>query len=203
MNFTAIKHVALVAIAAISLSACGINSVPTAEEAAKAKWADVEASFQKRSNLLSNLGEIATSASDREGGILTDVIEARSKATSVQLSTDDLSDPAKMQQYQEAQNQLSQGLGRLLVNVERYPELKSNDNFLMLQGQAEGIENKIRIAIRDYNEAVRVYNTTIRTFPDTIGANLIHGAEPMEPYTAVTEGAEVAEDLDLGRDSAN
>lgn len=202
MNFTKLRRFALLAAASLGLAACGINSVPTAEEAAKAKWADVEAAFQERANLLNNLGEIATSASDREGGILTDVIEARSKATSIQVSADDLNDTAKMEQFAEAQNELSKGLGRLLVNVERYPELKSNDNFLMLQGQAEGIENKIRIAIKDYNEAVRVYNTTIRTFPDTIGANLIHGAEPMTPYSAVTEGAEVAQELDLGREGS-
>lgn len=202
MKLAFIPRAALAVAAAMTLSACGINSVPTAEENAKAKWADVEAAFQERANLLNNLGEIATSASDREGGILTDVIEARSKATSIQVSADDLNDTAKMEQFAEAQNELSKGLGRLLVNVERYPELKSNDNFLMLQGQAEGIENKIRIAIKDYNEAVRVYNTTIRTFPDTIGANLIHGAEPMTPYSAVTEGAEVAQELDLGREGS-
>lgn len=201
MNFSTIRRLAFAAIATIGLAACGINSVPTAEEAAKAKWADVEAAFQARANLLGNLGEIAKSASDREGQILTDVIEARAKATSVQISADDLNDPAKMEQFQAAQGELSKGLGRLMVNVERYPTLKSNDNFLMLQGQAEGIENKIRISIKDYNEAVRVYNTTIRTFPDTIGANLIHGAEPLVPYTSVTEGAEVAEQLDLGPDS--
>ena len=201
MKLAFVPRAAMAVAAAMSLAACGINSVPTAEENAKAKWADAEASFQERANLLNNLGEIATSASDREGGILTDVIEARSKATSIQVSADDLNDPEKMAQFSAAQNELSKGLGRLLVNVEQYPTLKSNDNFLMLQGQAEGIENKIRIAIRDYNEAVRQYNTTIRTFPDTIGANLIHGAEPMAPYSAVTEGAEVAQELDLGRDS--
>ncbi|MDN3644866.1 LemA family protein [Pontixanthobacter aestiaquae] len=203
MNLRNFGRFTIAALASLTLAACGINSVPAAEETAKAKWADVEAAFQARANLLSNLGEIATSASDREGGILTDVIEARAKATSVQISADDLNDPAKMEAFQSAQNSLGSGLGRLLVNVERYPELKSNDNFVMLQGQAEGIENKIRIAIKDYNEAVRVYNTTIRTFPDTIGANIIHGAEPMVPYTAVSEGAEVAEDLDLGRDSGS
>ena len=200
MNLRNFGRYSLAALASLTLAACGINSVPTAEEAAKAKWADVEAAFQERANLLGNLGEIATSASDREGDILTDVIEARAKATSVQISADDLNDPAKMEAFQSAQNSLGSGLSRLLVNVERYPELKSNDNFLMLQGQAEGIENKIRIAIKDYNEAVRVYNTTIRTFPDTIGANIIHGAEPMAPYSAVSEGAEVAEQLDLGRE---
>lgn len=201
MNFQTLKRLTIVTAASFGLAACGINSVPTAEEAAKAKWADVEANFQARSNLLANLGEIATSASDREGGILTDVIEARAKATSIQVSADDLGDSDKMAEFQAAQNQLGKGLGRLLVNVERYPELKSNDNFVMLQGQAEGIENKIRIAIKDYNESVRVYNTTIRTFPDTIGANIIHGAEPMVPYSAVTEGAEEAATLDLGADS--
>ncbi|GAA4644364.1 LemA family protein [Pontixanthobacter gangjinensis] len=201
MNFSNIRRLAFVAIASLGLAACGINSVPAAEETAKAKWADVEAAFQSRANLLGNLGEIASSASDREGQILTDVIEARAKATSIQVSADDLNDPAKMEQFQAAQGELSKGLGRLMVNVEQYPTLKSNDNFLMLQGQVEGIENKIRISVRDYNEAVRVYNTTIRTFPDTIGANLIHGAEPLVPYTSVTEGAEVAEQLDLGPDS--
>ena len=188
----------VVALAALSLAACGINSVPTAEENAKAKWADVQAAFQERANLIPNLAEVAKGAAEQEKGILTGVIEARAKATSIQLSADDLNDPAKMAQFQAAQAQLSSslaGLGRLLVNVERYPELKSITNYQMLQSQLEGQENRIRIAIRDYNEAVRDYNTRVRTFPEMIGA-MIRGLGPMVPYEAVTPGAEVAPSLE-------
>lgn len=189
----------LAAAAATSLSACGINTVPTAEETAKARWADVQAAFQERANLVPNLATVAKSAAEQERGILTDVIEARAKATSIQLSADDLTDPAKMAQFQAAQNELSgslAGLGRLLVNVERYPELKSITNYQMLQSQLEGQENRIRIAIRDYNGAVQSYNTTVRTFPAIIAAKLIYGAEPMVPYQAVTPGAETAPSLE-------
>lgn len=194
-------RLAFAAAASLALAACGINSVPAAEEEAKAKWADVQAAFQERANLIPNLAEVAQTASEREGTILTDVVEARAKATSINVSTDDLNDPAKMQEFQAAQGQLGQGLGRLLANFEAYPELQSTVNFQMLQSQLEGQENRIRITLRDYNEAVRKYNTTIRTFPDTIGANIIHGAEPMVPYESVTEGAEVAPTLDMSSDN--
>ena len=187
----------IVALAALALSACGINSVPTAEEAAKAKWADVQAAFQERANLVPNLAEVAKSAAEQERAILTDVIDARAKATSVQLSADDLNDPAKMQQFQQAQEQLGAGLGRLLANFERYPDLKSIANYQMLQSQLEGQENRIRVAIRDYNAAVQDYNTRVRTFPEMIGA-MIRGMKPMVPYAAVTPGAEVAPTLDMG-----
>jgi LemA protein len=193
------RRFAFAALAAGSLAGCGINSVPTAEEAAKARWADVQAAFQERANLVPNLAAVAKGAADQERGILTGVVEARAKATSVQLSTEDLNDPAKMAQFQAAQNQLSsslQGLGRLLVNVERYPELKSITNYQMLQSQLEGQENRIRVAIRDYNGAVQEYNTTIRTFPSAIGAKLFYGAKPMVPYQATTPGAEVAPSLE-------
>ena len=186
----------IVALAALALSACGINSVPTAEEAAKAKWADVQAAFQERANLVPNLAEVAKSAAEQERAILTDVIDARAKATSVQLSADDLNDPAKMQQFQQAQEQLGAGLGRLLANFERYPDLKSIANYQMLQSQLEGQENRIRVAIRDYNAAVQDYNTRVRTFPEMIGA-MIRGMKPMVPYAAVTPGAEVAPTLDM------
>ncbi len=192
-------RLALVALAASALSACGINSVPTAEENAKARWADVQAAFQERANLIPNLTAVAKGAATQEKEILTGVVEARAKATSVQLSADDLSDPAKMAQFQAAQNQLSgslAGLGRLLVNVERYPELKSITNYQMLQSQLEGQENRIRVAIRDYNGAVQQYNTEVRTFPSLIAAKLIYGAKPMVPYQAVTPGAEVAPSLE-------
>lgn len=187
------------AVAAATLAGCGINSVPTAEEQAKAKWADVQAAFQERANLVPNLAAVAKGAAEQEKGILVGVMEARAKATSIQLSGDDLTDPAKMREFQAAQNQLSGtlgGFGRLLANVEAYPQLKSIDNYQMLQSQLEGQENRIRITIRDYNEAVRAYNTTIRTFPDAIGAKVIYGAKPMVPYQATTPGAETAPSLE-------
>ncbi|MEL6530340.1 MAG: LemA family protein [Pseudomonadota bacterium] len=200
MNFKSITRGALVAAASLSLAACGINSVPTAEENAKAKWADVEAQFQRRANLIPNLAEVAQGAAENERGILTEVTEARARATSINVTADDLGDTAKMEEFAAAQGQLGQGLGRLLASFEAYPQIQSNQNFLALQSQLEGTENRIAVAIRDYNEAVRNYNTTIRTFPDTIGANIIHGAEPLAPYSAVTEGAEAAPQLDLTSD---
>ncbi len=188
-----------VVVGSVALASCGINSVPTAEENARAKWADVEAAFQERANLLGNLQEIAMASSEEERATLEGVIEARASATrpEIQLDSDDLNNPEAMAQYQQAQNTFGGALSRLMVVQEQYPELQSQQNFGRKMVQVEGIENRIRISIRDYNEAVRQYNTTIRTFPDTIGANIIHGAEPMVMYEAVTEGAEVAEDLDM------
>jgi len=185
--------------AALALAGCGINAIPTQEEAAKAKWADVQAAFQERANLIPNLAAVAKGAAEQEKGILVGVTEARAKATSIQISGDDLKDPAKVKQFQDAQNQLSSSLGglsRLLANSEAYPEVKSITNYQMLQSQLEGQENRIRVALRDYNGAVQQYNTTIRTFPDAIGAKVFYGAKPMVPYQAVTPGAEVAPSLE-------
>lgn len=187
----------IVAAAALALSACGINSVPAAEENAKAKWADVEAQFQRRANLIPNLVEVAQGAAENERAILTEVTEARARATAINVDASDLGDADKMAEFAAAQGQLGQGLGRLLASFEAYPQIQSNQNYLALQSQLEGTENRIAVAIRDYNESVRQYNTTIRTFPDTIGANIIHGAEPLAPYEAATEGAEVAPEIDL------
>ena len=189
----------LLTAAALSLASCGINSVPTAEENAKAKWADVQAAFQERANLIPNLANIVKGAAAQENKTLTAVIEARARATSpnIQVNPDDLANPAKMAAFQSAQNQLSGSLSRLLVSVEQYPQLKSQEGYLKLQDQLEGQENRVRITLRDYNEAVRAYNTTIRTFPDIIGAKIIHGAQPMIPYQATTQGAETAPKLDM------
>lgn len=194
-----VRGMALAAVA-LSLSACGVNSVPAAEEEAKAKWADVEVQYQRRANLIPNLAEITKSAAASERAILTEVIEARASATSINITADNLDDPAKMEEYAAAQGQLSRGIGRLLASVEAYPQIQSNENFLALQSQLEGTENRIAVAIRDYNEAVRQYNTTIRTFPDAIGANIIHGAKPMVAFKAVTEGANVAPTLNMSQD---
>ena len=192
----------LAVFAATALAGCGVNTVPTAEENAKAKWADVQAAFQERANLIPNLAEVVKASGEQERAILTGVMEARAKATSpqVQISAEDLDDPQKVAAYQAAQNQLSAslgGLGRLLANVEAYPELKSIGNYTTLMSQLEGQENRIRVAIRDYNGAVQQYNTTVRTFPAVIAAKVIYGAKPMVPYQAVTPGAEVAPKIDL------
>lgn len=198
MRITFLKFL-LLPVAAASLAGCGINSIPTAEENAKAKWADVQAAFQERANLIPNLANIVKSAAAQENKTLTEVIQARAQATApnIQVNPDDLSNPAKMAAFQAAQNQLSGSLSRLLVSVEQYPQLKSQEGYLKLQDQLEGQENRVRITLRDYNEAVRGYNTTIRTFPDIIGAKIIHGAKPMVPYQATTQGAETAPTLDM------
>ena len=185
-------------VMAVALSGCGMNSVPTAEENAKAKWADVQAAYQRRANLIPNLEATVKGAAASEKAILTDVVNARAKATSVQVSADDLSDPAKMQQFAAAQGQLSGSLGRLLANVEAYPNLKSQDNFQTFMSQLEGTENRINIAIGDYNKAVEAYNVRIRTFPDAIGAKVFYGAKPMTPYQATTPGAENAPKVNFG-----
>ncbi|MDE0933808.1 MAG: LemA family protein [Novosphingopyxis baekryungensis] len=174
----------IAALAASLLSACGINSVPTAEENANARWADVEAAYQRRADLIPNLANTAERFAEQERTVLTEVTEARARATSVQVNADDLSDPEKMQQFGAAQGQLGQSLGRLLASFEAYPDLKSNQNFLALQNELERTENRINIARRDYNQAVQDYNTTIRTFPDIIGAKIVHGAEPLVPFEA-------------------
>ena len=197
MTFKTFSRGLLVAAGSLSLAACGINSVPTAEEAAKAKWGDVEAAFQSRTNLLPNIEALVKSARQGEEDIFVGVAEARSKAGQVKISAEDLDDPAKMAQYAEAQNALGSGLSRLFATVESNPDPKFTSNIQTAQDQVEGAENRIRIAIRDYNAAVQEYNTTIRTFPDSIGANIIHGAEPMVPYKAASEGAETAKQLDL------
>ncbi|MDQ1232205.1 MULTISPECIES: LemA family protein [unclassified Sphingomonas] len=185
-------------VMAVALSGCGMNSVPTAEENAKAKWADVQAAYQRRANLIPNLEATVKGAAASEKSILTEVINARARATSVQVSADDISDPAKMQQFAQAQGQLSGSLGRLLANVEAYPNLKSQDNFQTFMSQLEGTENRINIAIGDYNKAVQDYNTRIRTFPDAIGAKVFYGAKPITPYQATTPGAENAPKVNFG-----
>lgn len=190
--FSRLSKFALVAVAAAGLASCGVNSIPTAEEQAKAKWADVQNQYQRRADLVPNLVATVKGYAKQEQDTLVKVTEARAKATSVQISRDDVSDPAKMAAYSQAQGQLSQGLGRLLASVEAYPDLKSNQNFLALQSQLEGTENRIAVARRDYNEAVREYNTTIRTFPAVIGAKVIYGSKPMVPFEATTPGADTA-----------
>ncbi|UKK84159.1 LemA family protein [Sphingopyxis sp. BSN-002] len=189
----------IVPVAALSLSACGINSVPTKEEAAKAKWANVEAAYQRRADLIPNLVETAKGAAGIEKSTLESVVQARASATQVKLSTDDLNDPAKVEAFRQAQGQVSNSLGRLLVTMEAYPDLKSQGRFADLQTQLEGTENRITTAINDYNGAVQDYNTTIRTFPDIIGAKIVHGAQPMTPYKAISPNADTAPKVNFGQ----
>lgn len=190
---------ALIAAGAAMLASCGINSVPTKEEAAKAAWANVESAYQRRADLIPNLVSTVRGAAAAEEDTLTGVIEARSRATSIQLSTDDLDDPAKFQQFEAAQGELGSALSRLMVTVERYPELQSQQRFGDLMVALEGSENRIETARVRYNEAVQDYNTTIRTFPDIVGAKVIHGAEPMQTFSA-KPGADEAPTVDFGNE---
>lgn len=182
-------RVALVGLLGLALAGCGYNNVPTLEERAKASWSEVQNQYQRRADLIPNLVETVKGFAAQEKEVLTAVVEARAKASQVQVDASTVNDPAKFKEFQDAQNQLSGALGRLLVTVERYPELKSNQNFLALQSQLEGTENRVTVARRDYIQAVQAYNTEIRTFPGVIWAKLFWGAKPMETFTA-TAGAE-------------
>ena len=190
-------------VSLVFVSACGVNSIPTAEEDAKAKWADVQASFQRRANLVPNLVETVRASAASEQTILTGVTQARADATRITVTPEQLGDPAAMQRFAEAQSRLSAAIIPLQRLQEAYPELRSQQNFATLMQQLEGTENRINIAIRDYNEAVRAYNTEIRTFPSVIGATIIYGSDPMVPYQAVTPGAEVAPQVNFDRPAGN
>lgn len=179
----------LAPVAAASLSGCGVNSIPTAEENAKAKWADVQAAYQRRANLIPNLVATVKGAAASEQTILVGVTQARADATKIQVSGDQLTDPAAMQRFADAQNRVTLSLQRL---QEAYPQLQSQGDYKILMDQIEGTENRININIHDYNEAVQNYNTTIRTFPAVIGAKVIYGSKPMQPFQATTPNAEVA-----------
>ena len=181
------SFVVLMAIAA-SLSACGYNVVPTKEEAAKAAWAEVQNQYQRRADLVPNLVATVQGYAKQEKDVLTQVTEARAKATSIHLDASDLSDPEKVKQMQQAQAQLSGALGRLLAISENYPDLKSNQNFLALQSQLEGTENRITVARKDYITAVQDFNTALRTFPTVLWAQTVfRSTKPLVPFTADTE----------------
>ena len=196
MSVIASLRAAFVALAALSLTACGINSVPAAEEEAKARWADVQSAYQRRADLIPNLVESVRGAAASESQILTEVTDARARATSINITTQDLSNPEEFRRFQDAQNELTQALGQLRTVVENYPQLQSQARFADLMTALEGSENRINTARDRYNEAVRAYNTTIRTFPDIIGARVIHGAEPMVPFEA-TAAAQTAPTVNL------
>lgn len=189
---------ALLAVLPLSLTACGVNTIPTKQEFAKAKWADVQNDYQRRSDLIPNLVATVKGYATQERTVLDEVTQARASATAVKVDASTITDPAKFQQFEAAQNNLSGVLGRLLVANERYPELKSNENFMALQSQLEGTENRITVARRDYNEAVRDYNTSLRTFPTALWANTFYsGAKPMALFTA-NAAAQSAPVVDFG-----
>jgi LemA protein len=169
----------------LSVSGCGYNTIPTLEEQAKAKWADVQNQYQRRADLIPNLVATVQGYAKQEKDVLTSVVEARAKATSVRIDASQLTDPDKLKQFQDAQGQLSGALGRLLAVSENYPDLKSNQNFLALQSQLEGTENRISVARRDYIEAVRAYNLSLKTFPSLLwAATFFRGNKPLAEFTA-------------------
>lgn len=178
----------LVVLLALFVSGCGINNIPTLEEQAKAKWADVQNNYQRRADLIPNLVETVKGYAKQERDVLEAVINARARATQIQVNANTVTDPDTFKKFQEAQAQLSGALGRLIATVENYPDLKSNQNFLALQSQLEGTENRIAIARRDYIEAVRAYNTELRTWPGIIWAKTVYSShKPMETFTATPE----------------
>jgi len=190
----------LAPLAALSLAGCGINSVPTAEEQVNAKWGDLQADYQRRADLIPNLVATVKGYAQQEKSVLTEVTEARASATRVQLNASDLSDPAKVQAFTEAQGRLTQAIIPLQRLQEAYPDLKSNANFMALQDQLEGTENRIEVARRDYNESVRQYNTLIRTFPTAVGAKVFYGAKPKVPFEAAA-AAQTAPTVSFGNAS--
>jgi LemA protein len=174
----------------LSLSSCGYNTIPTLQEQAKARWSDVQNQYQRRADLIPNLVSTVQGFAAQEKNVLTAVVEARAKATQIKVDASDLTDPDKIKAFQDAQAQLTGALGRLLAVSENYPELKSNANFLALQSQLEGTENRISVARRDYIDAVRAFNTALRTFPTILWAKTAFaGEKPMAEFTATT-GAE-------------
>ncbi|WP_299193491.1 LemA family protein [uncultured Erythrobacter sp.] len=196
MNLRNFGRGIIIAAVSLTLAACGINSVPTKQEAANAQWGNVESAMQRRHDLIPNLVSVAEAAAISERDILTGVLEARSRAMGVNITTEGLMDADEFQQVQQAENQLTQALGQFRSVVEAYPELQSNQNFRDLIVALDESENLINTERVRYNEAAQDYNTTIRTFPDTIGANIIHGAEPME-YFEAEAGAEQAPDVEF------
>ena len=188
------KRLTLIFLALVTLaglSGCGYNTMQAKEEAVLAAWGDVEASYQRRADLVPNLVEVVKGYAKHEADTLKAVTEARAKVGSVQVTKDTLNDPKAMQNFQQAQNQLSGALSRLMVVVERYPDLKANQNFMDLQNQLEGTENRINVARVRYNQSVQDFNTSIRTFPNSLTNSLLLHLQRKEPYKA-EEGAKVA-----------
>ena len=183
---------------ALGLGGCGVNTIPTLEEQAKAKLSDVNNQYQRRADLIPNLVETVRGYARQERETLEAVINARAKATSIQLTPETATDPEKFKQFQDAQAQLSGALGRLIAVSESYPDLKSNQNFLALQSQLEGTENRIAVARRDHIESVRAYNTELRTFPGRLWAMVLYQDAAPLPVFAADPAARQAPKVSFG-----
>jgi len=184
-SWSSLRAVAFAALLGFSVSGCGYNTIPTDEEAAKAKWSEVQNQYQRRADLIPNLVATVQGYAKQEKDVLIGVTEARAKATSVKIDASTITDPDKLKQFEQAQSQLSGALGRLLAVSENYPDLKSNQNFLALQSQLEGTENRITVARKDYIEAVRAFNLDLETFPTLIWAKTVFsGKKPLATFTA-------------------
>ncbi|THD58587.1 LemA family protein [Phenylobacterium sp.] len=182
---TRLARAALLLIAPLILAGCGYNAIPTQQIAAQSAWAEVQNQYQRRSDLIPNLVNTVKGYAAQEKSTLVEVTEARASATQVKVDASTITNPAQFQAYQQAQDKLSGVLGRLMMIQEKYPDLKSNENFMALQSQLEGTENRIAIARRDYNQAVQTYNTTLVTFPQVLWAKSLHAdAKPMQLFTA-------------------
>ena len=180
-----LRSFAIATLLGLSVASCGYNTIPTLDENAKAKWAEVQAQYQRRADLIPNLVATVQGYAKQEKDVLTQVAEARAKATQIKVDASSLTDPDKVKQFQDAQAQLSGALGRLLAVSEAYPDLKSNANFLALQSQLEGTENRINVARRDYIEAARDFNLALRTFPTVLWAKTLFSSEkPLAEFTA-------------------
>lgn len=203
MTFTRwMARLALLIAMPLMLAACGINTIPTQEERAKAQWAEVQNQYQRRADLIPNLVATVKGYAAQESNVLIGVTQARANSLQVRSDPGITQDPAAFQRYAAAQNNLSLALAPMRVLQEAYPDLKSNENFLALQSQLEGTENRITVARKDYNEAVRDYNTTLRTFPQIIWAKTVHGgSKPMELFQA-TATAQSAPTVDFGAPAA-
>jgi LemA protein len=189
-------RVAALLVMAALLSGCGVNNIPTYDEQVKAAWAQVENQYQRRADLIPNLVETVKGFAKQEQDTLVAVIEARAKATSMQVDASTLNQPEKLRQFEQAQQQLSGALSRLMMVSERYQELKSNQNFLALQSQLEGTENRIAVARRDFITTVERYNTELRTFPGRIWHSLMYSEmQPRANFEATTPEAEKAPEV--------
>ncbi len=175
---------------ALTLSACGVNNIPTYEEQAKAAWSEVLNQYQRRADLIPNLVATVKGYAQQEEKVLTEVTDARAKATQLQIPADILTDPEAFAKFQAAQGELGAALSRLISITEAYPDLKSNQNFLALQSQLEGTENRIAVARRDYIEAVRLYNTELKTVPGNLWNAALYHATPMETLPSRTRTRE-------------
>ncbi|MGB5277594.1 MAG: LemA family protein [Gammaproteobacteria bacterium] len=188
----------MVILLASQIASCGINDIPTYDEQVKSSWAQVENQYQRRADLVPNLVQTVKGYASQERETLTAVVEARAKVGSIQATDGFLNNPEALQQFEQAQAQLGSALQRLLVVVERYPDLKSNQNFLTLQSQLEGTENRISVARRDYISAIERYNTEIRTFPGRIWHSILYSDMPIrETYEATADDAEQAPQVEF------